>query len=111
MGIAAHKPGESPYHGEFCAVEQSRMAMPDMIMSSPAPNGNGKGRVLFASLVGTTIEFFDFYVYATAAVLVFPTLFFPNSDPTTALLASFATFSIAFFANLLSMMSCSVTPP
>jgi metabolite-proton symporter len=55
--------------------------------------------VLLASLVGTTIEFFDFYVYATAAVLVFPTLFFPNTDATTALLASFATFSIAFFAR------------
>ncbi|TWD54623.1 metabolite-proton symporter [Agrobacterium vitis] len=60
---------------------------------------NSPARVLLASLVGTTIEFFDFYVYATAAVLVFPTLFFPNSDATTALLASFATFSIAFFAR------------
>lgn len=60
---------------------------------------NSPARVLTASLVGTTIEFFDFYVYATAAVLVFPTLFFPNSDPMTALLASFATFSIAFFAR------------
>ena len=60
---------------------------------------NSPARVLLASLIGTTIEFFDFYVYATAAVLVFPTLFFPNSDPTTALLASFATFSIAFFAR------------
>ncbi len=60
---------------------------------------NSPARVLLASLVGTTIEFFDFYVYATAAVLVFPVLFFPNSDPTTALLASFATFSIAFFAR------------
>ncbi|MFB2550766.1 MFS transporter [Ensifer soli] len=60
---------------------------------------NSPARVLFASLVGTTIEFFDFYVYATAAVLVFPHIFFPNSDPMTALLASFATFSIAFFAR------------
>lgn len=60
---------------------------------------NSPARVLLASLVGTTIEFFDFYVYATAAVLVFPTLFFPNTDATTALLASFATFSIAFFAR------------
>jgi metabolite-proton symporter len=60
---------------------------------------NSPARILLASLIGTTIEFFDFYVYATAAVLVFPTLFFPNSDPTTALLASFATFSIAFFAR------------
>jgi metabolite-proton symporter len=60
---------------------------------------NSPARVLLASMIGTTIEFFDFYVYATAAVLVFPALFFPNSDPTTALLASFATFSIAFFAR------------
>ncbi|MEI4469857.1 MFS transporter [Frigidibacter sp. MR17.24] len=60
---------------------------------------NSASRVLLASLIGTTIEFFDFYVYATAAVLVFPALFFPGEDPTTALLASFATFSIAFFAR------------
>ena len=52
-----------------------------------------------ASLVGTTIEFFDFYIFATAAVLVFPHLFFPASDPTSAVLQSFATFSIAFFAR------------
>jgi len=68
-----------------------------------APTGqpalNSPAKVLLASLVGTTIEFFDFYVYATAAVLVFPALFFSNSDPMTALLASFATFSIAFFAR------------
>jgi metabolite-proton symporter len=56
-------------------------------------------RVLLASLAGTTIEFFDFYIYATAAVLVFPQLFFPGADPTTAILQSFATFSIAFFAR------------
>ncbi len=79
--------------------------MSDTLSTSPAAVPLNKGplnspaRVLLASLVGTTIEFFDFYVYATAAVLVFPALFFPNTDPTTALLASFATFSIAFFAR------------
>ncbi|MEA3134654.1 MAG: hypothetical protein QOG17_2500 [Gammaproteobacteria bacterium] len=56
-------------------------------------------RVLLASLIGTTIEFFDFYIYATAAVLVFPTLFFPRHDPATATLQSFATFALAFFAR------------
>ena len=56
-------------------------------------------RILFASLIGTTIEFFDFYIYATAAVLVFPTLFFPKEDPATATLQSFATFALAFFAR------------
>jgi len=58
-----------------------------------------KGRVLFASLIGTTIEFFDFYIYGTAAVLVFPQLFFPASDPTTSTLQSLATFALAFFAR------------
>src|SRR5580704_7699728 len=56
-------------------------------------------RVLLASLIGTTIEFFDFYIYATAAVLVFPKLFFPAGDPTSATLESFATFALAFFAR------------
>ncbi|MDX0721555.1 MFS transporter [Sinorhizobium medicae] len=60
---------------------------------------NSPARVLFASLVGTTIEFFDFYVYATAAVIIFPHLFFPAADPTSAMLQSLATFSIAFFAR------------
>ena len=63
---------------------------------APAPS---KGRILFASLIGTTIEFFDFYIYATAAVLVFPALFFPPGDATTATLQSFATFALAFIAR------------
>src|SRR6202035_3967755 len=60
---------------------------------------NSPAQVLFASLIGTAIEFFDFYIYATAAVLVFPRLFFPKSDPATATLASLATFAIAFIAR------------
>ncbi len=60
---------------------------------------NSPSQVLFASLIGTTIEFFDFYIYATAAVLVFPRLFFPASDAVAATLASFATFGIAFLAR------------
>jgi len=60
---------------------------------------NNPGQVLFASLIGTTIEFFDFYIYATAAVLVFPRLFFPAFDPASATLASLATFGIAFLAR------------
>src|SRR6202167_5520445 len=69
---------------------------------NPSQNGkpiNSPRQVLFASLVGTTIEFFDFYIYATAAVLVFPKLFFPASDAATATLASLATFGIAFLAR------------
>jgi len=60
---------------------------------------NRPATVLFASLIGTTIEFFDFYIYATAAVLVFPKLFFPASDAAAATLQSLATFAIAFFAR------------
>jgi metabolite-proton symporter len=60
---------------------------------------NSPSQVLFASVIGTTIEFFDFYIYATAAVLVFPRLFFPASDPAAATLASLATFAIAFLAR------------
>ncbi len=65
----------------------------------PAPAANSARRVLFASLAGTAIEFFDFYIYATAAVLVFPKLFFPASDPASAQLQSLATFALAFFAR------------
>src|SRR5258708_11812053 len=71
-------------------------ALPDSI---PRPGTPQTRRILFASLVGTTIEFFDFYIYATAAVLVFPRLFFPKGDPATAQLQSLATFALAFFAR------------
>ncbi|WMJ68559.1 MFS transporter [Stenotrophomonas sp. 24(2023)] len=60
---------------------------------------NSPRRVLLASLIGTTIEFFDFYIYATAAVLVFPHLFFPESSDKAALLQSLATFAVAFIAR------------
>jgi metabolite-proton symporter len=68
-------------------------------VTAVAPPVNRPGQVLFASLIGTTIEFFDFYIYATAAVLVFPKLFFPASDAAAATLQSLATFAIAFFAR------------
>src|SRR5499425_351355 len=71
-------------------------------MDSPAiakKQINTPRQVLFASLVGTAVEFFDFYIYATAAVLVFPKLFFPKSDPASSVLASLATFAIAFVAR------------
>ncbi|MCB5280957.1 MFS transporter [Arthrobacter sp. AL08] len=60
---------------------------------------NSRGRVIVASLIGTTVEFYDFYVYATAAVLVFPKLFFPGQNETTQLLSSFAVFGVAFVAR------------
>ena len=59
--------------------------------AAPVVATNSKTRVLFASLVGTTIEFFDFYIYATAAVIIFPHLFFPASSGSAAVLQSLAT--------------------
>jgi len=67
--------------------------------TTATPSGNKRSRVVLASLIGTSIEFYDFYVYATAAVLVFPTLFFANDDPAVARLASFAVFGVAFVAR------------
>ncbi len=62
-------------------------------------SANSTLKVLFASLFGTTIEYFDFYIFGTAAVLVFPKLFFGEADPTIAVLQSLATFGLAFVAR------------
>jgi MFS family permease len=67
--------------------------------AQPAPPTNPRSRVILASLIGTSIEFYDFYVYATAAVLVFPILFFPTGNDTTALLLSFSVFGAAMIAR------------
>src|SRR5690606_36008056 len=93
---------ESPAKPEAHITRLSRalfMSTTTSSMQSSAQPTNSKSRVLFASLIGTTIEFYDFYVYATAAVLVFPHLFFPPGNDTTALLASFAIFGAAMIAR------------
>jgi metabolite-proton symporter len=74
---------------------ESSVASPDAEYVSV----NSTWHILLASLIGTTIEFFDFYIYATAAVLVFPALFFPKSSHGSAVLESLATFALAFFAR------------
>ncbi|HUO23344.1 MAG TPA: MFS transporter [Caulobacteraceae bacterium] len=70
--------------------------MNDMTLGAAGPSTR---RVLFASLVGTAVEFYDFYVYATAASLVLGPLFFPAADPNAQLLSAYATFSLAFVAR------------
>ncbi|HEX3729141.1 MAG TPA: MFS transporter [Opitutaceae bacterium] len=72
------------------------MASPD---AGHPPAANSATRILFASMAGTAIEYFDFYIYGTAAVLVFPQLFFPASSPAVGRLQSLATFALAFFAR------------
>ena len=60
---------------------------------------NSPWKILIASLIGTTIEYFDFYIFGTAAVLVFPKIFFSSSSASMAMLQSLATFGLAFIAR------------
>ncbi|MDX6916229.1 MFS transporter [Pectobacterium carotovorum] len=78
---------------------QATTVTPTLDAEAEAPPVNSRNKVIVASLIGTAIEFFDFYIYATAAVLVFPHIFFPQGDPTAATLQSLATFAIAFVAR------------
>jgi metabolite-proton symporter len=68
-------------------------------MNHPASPAPSTGRIVVASLVGTTIEFYDFYIYGTAAALVLGRMFFPHGASETQSLAAFATFGIAFLAR------------
>ncbi|QIK78581.1 MHS family MFS transporter [Sphingomonas piscis] len=68
-------------------------------MTDSAPERRNTARILTASLVGTSVEFYDFYIYATATSLVFGPLFFPASSPSVQLLFSYASFGLAFLAR------------
>lgn len=68
-------------------------------MSSPPSSPVNTRRVVIASFVGTTIEWYDFFLYGTAAALVFNQLFFTQLDPLAGTMASFATFAVGFFAR------------
>ncbi len=68
-------------------------------LDRPAHRAPGSGRAAFAGLVGTTLEWCDFFLYGSAAVLVFPRLFFPAFQPFTAALLAFATYSVGFVAR------------
>lgn len=72
--------------------------MPDP-MNSPSRDPVGFRRVLFSSMLGTAIEWYDFFLYGTAAALVFNRLFFPQLDPLTGTLASFGSYAVGFFAR------------
>jgi metabolite-proton symporter len=64
-----------------------------------APTGSSVRTVAFASFIGTTIEWYDFFLYGTAAALVFNRLFFPTFDPLTGTLAAFGTYAVGFIAR------------
>src|SRR5579871_778855 len=63
------------------------------------PRTSSISRVVLASFIGTTIEWYDFFLYGTAAALVFNQLFFPTLDPLAGTMASFATYAVGFFAR------------
>ncbi|GLU30354.1 MFS transporter [Trinickia caryophylli] len=67
--------------------------------SGDAAHTTNRSRIVFASFIGTAIEFYDFYVYATAAALVIGPVFFPHSSPTAQALSAFVTFGLAFIAR------------
>ncbi len=66
---------------------------------SPAGTQNGIVKVVFASLIGTATEWYDFFLYGSAAALVFGKLFFPDSDPITGTLLAFGTYALGFAAR------------
>src|SRR6201997_5806482 len=66
--------------------------------SAPRPKSS-LGRVMLASAIGSALEWYDFFIYGTAAALVFTDLFFPKLDPRMGTLAAFATFGVGFFAR------------
>ncbi|HDR9360396.1 TPA: MFS transporter, partial [Burkholderia vietnamiensis] len=68
-------------------------------MSQSLPNARQPARAATAAFIGTMIEWYDFYIYATAAALVFGQLYFPSHDPFVSTMASFATFAVGFFAR------------
>ncbi|RBY92065.1 MFS transporter [Blastococcus sp. TBT05-19] len=68
-------------------------------MSAPAQPRAGFGKVVGGSVIGTTVEWYDFFLYGSAAALVFPALFFPQQDAFTGTLASFATYAVGFAAR------------
>src|SRR6185437_8087971 len=61
-------------------------------------------RILAASMIGTAVEYYDFYIYATAASLVLGPLFFPSTSPSAQLMAAYASFALAFIARPLGAM-------
>ncbi|WP_201299782.1 MFS transporter [Streptomyces mexicanus] len=76
-------------------------------MSSPAPAPPAPShlpRIVAASLIGTTIEWYDFFLYGSAAALVFNKLFFPDSDPLVGTLLSFLTYAVGFAARPLGAL-------
>src|SRR4051794_35744978 len=69
-------------------------------MSSPAAqHPSSVKKVVLASFIGTTIEWYDFFLYGTASALVFNKIFFPDENPAKGTMMAFATYAVGFFAR------------
>src|SRR6266496_1173872 len=71
----------------------------DVETAGPARGRSEVTKVVVASLIGTTIEWYDFFLYGTAAALVFNKLFFPGSDPLVGTMLAFTTYALGFLAR------------
>ena len=90
--------GSAP-DGSTHVTTQSRTMTSEDPGLSPNREDNGIVKVVFASLVGTAVEWYDFFLYGSAAALVFGTLFFPDADPVNATLLAFGTYAVGFVAR------------
>ena len=70
-----------------------------MSVQTDTPTSTSIRKVVFASLIGTTVEWYDFFLYGSAAALVFGPIFFPDNEPATAALLAFGTYAVGFFAR------------
>ena len=78
-------------------------------MNQPEAKPASLRPVILASFIGTMIEWYDFFLYGTAAALVFNKLFFPTIDPLAGTMAAFSTFAVGFFARPLGGIICGPT--
>ena len=81
----------------------------DARAGSEPVSGTPISKVAGACLIGTTIEFYDFFIYGTAAALVFPKLFFPEASPFIGTLLAFAAFGVGFVARPLAASSSGIS--
>ncbi|MBO0801268.1 MAG: MFS transporter, partial [Blastocatellia bacterium] len=77
-----------------------------MVLKTSISNESSVQKVAITSFIGTTIEWYDFFLYGTASALIFGRLFFPTFDPLTGTLASFGTYAVGFVARPVGGIVC-----